>query len=278
MLVTAGWGSSFLLVKDVVAQMPAMRFLAYRFWLAALILVALRPGLVRALSTKSVTRGVALGLCLAGGYVFQTIGLQHTSAAVSGFITGLSVIFTPLLAWPLLRQRCSMSTLGAVAVATFGLAFMSLRGVTFGYGELLTLLCAVFYAFQIVGLGAWSADEDPYALTVVQLLTVAVCCTLGAIPSGFGLPPTRLAWFGVVATAVVATAVAFLIQAWAQSFISPTRAAIVFTLEPAFAGLVAFLGGERFGWPVLAGGLLVLTAMFLSEVGPRMSQSSRTTH
>ena len=278
MLITAGWGSSFLLVKDVVAQMPAMRFLSFRFVLAALILVALRPNVFRSLSRKSAARAVALGLCLAGGYMFQTIGLQHTSAAISGFITGLTVVFTPLFAWPLLRQRFSGSTLVAVAVATGGLALMSLRGVSFGLGEVLTLLGALFYTFQIVGLGAWSADEDPYTLAVIQLLTVAVCCTIGAAPSGFALPHTELAWFGIVATAVVATAVAFIVQAWAQSFISPTRAAIIFTLEPAFAGLVAYLGGERFGWPVFVGGLLVLASMFLVETGPRASQDLDVVH
>jgi drug/metabolite transporter (DMT)-like permease len=270
-LVTAGWGSTFLLVKDVVGEMPVMHFLTLRFALAALALVALRPRTLTALTKESMARGVALGLCLAGGYVFQTLGLQHTSAAISGFITGLSVVFTPLFAWPLLGQRGSRATLLAVLVATGGLAVMSLRGVSVGLGELLTLLCAILYALQIVGLGAWSSAKDAYRLTVIQLLTVAVVCGLTTLPGGPGLPPTRLAWFGVLATALLATAVAFVVQSWAQSFISATRAAIVFTLEPAFAGLVAYLGGEHLGWPVLLGGALVLLAMLLAELGPHGS-------
>ncbi|HVB05487.1 MAG TPA: DMT family transporter [Acidimicrobiales bacterium] len=269
-LVTAAWGSTFLLVKDVIGEMPAMRFLALRFVLAALALVVLRPRALFALPLPLLGRGMLLGGFLAGGYVFQTLGLEHTSAAVSGFVTGLAVVFTPLLAWPLLGHRCAPSTLVAVAVATSGLAVLSLRGAQLGVGELLTVLGALCYALQIVGLGAWARAGELYRLTVLQLLTVAVICTAAALPGGLALPSGALSWFGVVATALLATAIAFVVQSWAQSFISPTRAAIIFTLEPAFAGLVAYLGGETFGWPVLVGGVLVVTAMFLAELGPEV--------
>jgi drug/metabolite transporter (DMT)-like permease len=271
-VVTAGWGSTFLLVKDVIAEMPAMRFLALRFCLAALALIALRPRALLRIPFALLAKGVVLGTCLAGGYVLQTLGLEHTSAAVSGFITGLSVVFTPLLAWPILGHRFSPTTIAAVVVATGGLAVMSLRGASFGTGEVLTLCCAIFYALQIVGLGAWARTGDLYFLTVVQLVTVAAICTVAAAPSGLALPPGALAWFGVTATAILATAVAFAVQSWAQSLISPTRAAIVFTLEPAFAALVAYLGGEALGWSVLVGGVLVVVAMFLTEVQPQSAR------
>lgn len=265
-VVTAAWGSTFLLVKDVVAEMPSLRFLALRFALAAALLLIVRPRAVLRLDRRVVRNGVLLGACLGGGYIFQTVGLEHTSAAVSGFITGLSVVFTPLLAWPMLGHRPAPATTAAVVLATAGLAVLSLRNGAIGAGELLTLACALCYALQIVGLGAWARHRDLYGLTVVQLLTVAAMCTVGALPGGLGLPHGSLAWFGVVATAVLATAVAFVVQSWAQSFISPTRAAIVFTLEPVFAGLVAWFGGETLGWPVLLGGALVVAAMVLSEL------------
>lgn len=266
-LVTAAWGSTFLLVKDVTKSMPVMSFLALRFWIASGVLVILRPRCITRMSRRTMIHGSLLGLALAGGYILQTLGLRYTSAALSGFLTGLCVLFTPILAWPILHQRSQPSTIVAIAIATVGLGVLSLNGIAFGLGETLSIACAVCYALQIVGLGAWSTGEDIYALALFQLVTVAICCTIGTVPHLLVLPHGGLAWFAVISTAVIATSVAFVVQAWAQSFISPTRAAIIFTLEPVFAGLVAWFGGEHLSSAVVAGGALVVFAMVIAERG-----------
>ncbi|MFZ5850656.1 MAG: DMT family transporter [Actinomycetota bacterium] len=246
--ITAVWGATFTVVKDAVARMPVMDFLFVRFAVATLVLL-----------------GVALGV----GYVGQTVGLRFTSAAVSGFITGMFVVFTPLIAGLVLRRAVGAAAWAAVGLATAGLGLLSLRGLAVGVGELLTLLCAAAFAVHIVGLGEWSPRHDAYPLAVVQLGTVMVLTGLAAAPGGLALPPDGAAWAAVGVTAVLATAAGFLGQTWAQARIPPTRAAVVLTLEPVFAGLFAVLAGERLGWRTLAGGGLVLAAMYLVELGPR---------
>jgi len=267
--VTAAWGSTFLLVKNVTRTMPVMGFLALRFWIASSVLVLLRPRSLFRISSRTLMHGGVLGLALSGGYIFQTLGLRYTSAALSGFLTGLCVIITPILAWPMLHHRASISTIVAVIVATLGLGVLSITGISFGLGEGYSIFGAICYALQIVGLGAWSEGEDIYALAFFQLLTVSVVCTLGSAPHFSIIAHGALAWFGVTSTAVIATSLAFVVQAWAQSYISPTRAAIVFTLEPVFAGLVAWFGGEHLSGPVISGGALIVGAMLIAELGLR---------
>jgi len=179
------------------------------------------------------------------------------------------VVFTPLIAGLVLRRAVGAAAWAAVGLATAGLGLLSLRGLAVGVGELLTLLCAAAFAVHIVGLGEWSPRHDAYPLAVVQLGTVTVLTGLAAAPGGLALPPDGAAWAAVGVTAVLATAAGFLGQTWAQARIPPTRAAVVLTLEPVFAGLFAVLAGERLGWRTLAGGGLVLAAMYLVELGPR---------
>lgn len=267
--ITAVWGATFTVVKDAVARMPVMDFLFVRFAVATLALLALRPRAVRGLGRPGWRRAVLLGVALGVGYVGQTVGLRFTSAAVSGFITGMFVVFTPLIAGLVLRRAVGAAAWAAVGLATAGLGLLSLRGLAVGVGELLTLLCAAAFAVHIVGLGEWSPRHDAYPLAVVQLGTVTVLTGLAAAPGGLALPPDGAAWAAVGVTAVLATAAGFLGQTWAQARIPPTRAAVVLTLEPVFAGLFAVLAGERLGWRTLAGGGLVLAAMYLVELGPR---------
>jgi len=268
--VTASWGSTFVVVKEAVERMPVLDFLAVRFAVATAVMVLLRPATMRRINPLALRHGGVLGVALGLGFVAQTVGLQHTSAAVSGFITGMYVVFTPLIAAVVLRHAVSGWAWLAVAVATGGLALLSLRGFSVGSGELLTLLCAVFFAVHIVGLGEWSAGHDAYPLAVVQLAVVAALCGAAAAPGGVTLPPGAATWGAVALTAVAATAFAFVVQTWAQARLSATRAAVIMTAEPVFAGLFAvLLGGERLGPRTVVGAALVLAAMYLVELGPR---------
>jgi drug/metabolite transporter (DMT)-like permease len=273
--VTAIWGSTFVVVKDAVDRMPVMDFLAFRFLLAALLMLLLRPLVLGNLGRNGLRHGVLLGIPLGVGYVGQTVGLQYTSAAVSGFITGMFVVFTPLIAAVVLRSPVGAAAWTAVALATVGLGLISLRGWAIGPGELLTLSCAFCFAIHIVGLGEWSPQHDPYPLAIVQLMTVAVLCVAAAVPGGITPPPDAAAWLAVVITAVFATALAFVVQTWAQSLLTPTRAAVIMTMEPVFAGLFAALAGESLQQRTLLGGALVIAAMYLVEVGPRRGAEGR---
>jgi drug/metabolite transporter (DMT)-like permease len=275
LLVTMVWGSTFVIVKHAVARMPVMDFLAWRFGIAALVMAAARPRSVLTLDGRGRRYGVILGLALGGGYVAQTVGLQHTPASISGFITGLFVVFTPLCAAALLHKRLDRMTWLAVVLATVGLGLISLRGFSIGGGEALTLLCALAFGLHIVGLGEWSSSYDAAGLAVVQLTTVAVLSIAIAAPSSLAPPPDAAVWGAVLLTAVAATAMAFFIQTWAQAHLPPTRAAVVMTMEPVFAGIfgVAF-GGDSLGARTIAGAILVLIAMYAVELGPSQAKEA----
>jgi drug/metabolite transporter (DMT)-like permease len=268
--VTAIWGSTFVVVKDAVARMPVTDFLTWRFALAALAMLVLRPRSVTSLSPAGRRAGVTVGLALGAGYLLQTLGLQHTSAAVSGFITGMFVVLTPLCSAVLLRERVSALAWGAVALATGGLALLSLHGLSIGYGELLTLGCAAAFALHIVGLGRWAGAHDAFGLAVVQLLTTAALCAAVAVPGGLAVPRRGSVWVALAVTSLGATALAFVVQTWAQAHLAPTRAAVVMTMEPVFSGVFAVVvAGEHLGPRTLLGAVLVLAAMLLTELGPR---------
>jgi drug/metabolite transporter (DMT)-like permease len=274
--VTAVWGSTFVVVKDAVERMPVMDFLAWRFALAAVAMALVRPGAVTGLGRDGRRHGVLLGLALAAGYVAQTFGLQRTPATISGFITGLFVVFTPLCAGLLLRRRVDVVSWLGVAIATGGLALLSLHGLSVGRGEAITLLCALSFALHIVGLGEWSKPQDAYGLAVIQLATVAVVSAVAAAPDTLRPPPDGKVWGAVLLTALAATAIGFFVQTWAQAHLAPTRAAVVMTMEPVFAGIfgVAF-GGDDLTGRVIVGALLVLAAMFLVELGPRRAADAK---
>jgi drug/metabolite transporter (DMT)-like permease len=268
--VTAIWGSTFVVVKDAVEVMPVTDFLTWRFGLAALVMLVLRPRSVAALGPSGRRAGAVVGVALGVGYLLQTLGLQHTSAAVSGFITGMFVVLTPLGAALLLRSRVPGSAWAAVLLATIGLALLSLHGLSVGYGELLTLGCAAAFALHIVGLGRWASSYDPFGLAVVQLATTAVLCALVAVPGGLVVPSRASVWIALAITSLGATALAFVVQTWAQAHLAPTRAAVIMTMEPVFSGVFAVLvAGEVLGLRTLLGAALVLGAMLLTEVGPR---------
>jgi drug/metabolite transporter (DMT)-like permease len=275
-LVTAIWGSTFVIVKHAVARMPVTDFLAWRFAIAAIAMVLVRPRAVGTLDAKGWRVGTLLGLALGGGYVAQTFGLQHTPASISGFITGLFVVFTPLCAAVLLRRRLDRLTWLAVVLATIGLGLISLHGFSIGGGEALTLVCAFAFGLHIVGLGEWSSSYDSAGLVIVQLTAVAVMSIVIAAPSSLAPPPDGRVWAAVLVTALAATALAFLIQTWAQAHLPPTRTAVVLTMEPVFAGIfgVAF-GGDHLGARIVAGAALVLVAMYMVELDPHQPDAAQ---
>jgi drug/metabolite transporter (DMT)-like permease len=200
----------------------------------------------------------------------QTVGLGHTDASVSGFITGLYVVATPVLASLAFRQRVSRTVWVAVGLSTVGLAILSLRGFAVGFGESITFVCAILYAVHIVVLSRWSTAKDAYAMATIQMGVIAVLCFVAAAPGGLTLPDRSGDWVATVYMALAAGALAMLAQTWAQSQLDASRAALLMTMEPVFAATFAItFGDEGLGWRLLIGGALVLAAMILAETSGR---------
>jgi len=277
--MTASWGSTFFLIRDLLERVPTLDFLAVRFLVAAAAMLLVAPRAVARLSPESRRHAVVLGGVYGVAQVLQTAGLAHTPASVSGFITGMYVVMTPLLAAVLLRTRIGGLTWVAVAIAAGGLAVLTLDGVSMGYGEAITLMSAVLYALHIVGLGAWSDPRQALGMSIVQITVIAVLCSIATIPDGVVLPSTGADWASVVYMAVVAGAAAMLAQTWAQAHLPPTRSAIIMSMEPVFAATFAvWLGGEPTTLRMVGGGLMVLTAMLLVELAPRRTVEGEVQH
>jgi drug/metabolite transporter (DMT)-like permease len=267
--MTAVWGSTFFLIKDLLTRLPVTDMLAVRFGIAALV-VALVAGRRLKMSAATLRRGVLLGLLYGVGQLLQTVGLAYTAASVSGFITGLYVVATPLLAAAFLRTRVSGVTWFAVGLATLGLGVLSLRGFALGYGELLTLASAVVYAVHILATGRLSEPDTAMSLTVVQLAVITVVCTVAAAPDGLELPTSGSDWIVLLYLAVVAGAFTMFLQTWAQAHVEATRAAVIMSLEPVWAaGFAVALGGEAITVRMAIGGLAIVMAMYLVELAPR---------
>ncbi|ANH39119.1 EamA-like transporter family protein [Nocardioides dokdonensis FR1436] len=277
--MTASWGSTFFLIKDLLERVPTLDFLAVRFAIATLAMVIVAPRAVSRLSRESRRHAMVLGLVYGLAQILQTAGLAHTPASVSGFITGMYVVLTPLLAAVLLRTRIGAMTWTAVALATGGLAVLSLDGLSVGYGEAITFVSAILYALHIVGLGAWSDARQALGMSIVQIGVIAVVCTVATAPDGIVLPQTGGDWASVVYMALVAGALALLGQTWAQAHLSPTRTAVIMSMEPVFAATFAvWLGGEATTSRMIGGGLMVLTAMLVVELRPPRSQGPGGPH
>ena len=277
--VAAAWGSTFFLTKDLLPRMDVADYLALRFLIASVALVLIHPPAIGKLSRLDRGRAVALGITYGIAQLVQTEGLKHTSASVSGFVTGMYVVFTPLLAAVILRQRIGRWAWVAVFLATIGLGVLSLRGLSMGKGELLTLASAGLYALHIIGLGAWSTPKNAFGLSSLQMVVITVVCAIGALPGGFTLPSTSGDWVSVIYMALVAGALALIVQTWAQAHLNPTRAAIAMTMEPVFASAFAVLfGSESVTWRMLFGGALVMSAMYLVELAPRRKIEAEVQH
>ncbi|MGH3358846.1 MAG: DMT family transporter, partial [Nocardioidaceae bacterium] len=232
LLVTATWGSTFVLIKDLLERVPTLDFLAVRFTIAAVAMAVVAPRAVARLSAETRRRGVVVGVIYGVAQILQTEGLTHTDASVSGFVTGMYVVLTPVIAAVVLRQRIGRLGWSAVALATVGLGFLSLRGLSIGFGEGITFASAILYAVHIVALSAWSTARDAYGLAVVQMAVIAALCFATTGWNGVVLADRPQDWVSIVYMAIVAGALAMLLQTWAQAHLPATRAAIIMTMEP----------------------------------------------
>lgn len=277
--VTACWGSTFFLIHDLLTRIPTLDFLAVRFSIASATLVLLAPKALGRLTRESRRHAVVLGCLYGVAQILQTAGLAKTPASISGFITGMYVVATPVFAALILRSRIGALTWVAVVLAMAGLGVLTLGGFSIGYGEALIFVAAMLYALHIVGLGAWSDARQTLGMAIVQLIVISVICLVCTAPNGLVLPHRAADWASVLYMAVFAAAGAMIGQTWAQAHLPATRAAIIMSTEPVFAALFAVLfGGESATVRMIFGGLLVLAAMLLAELAPRRKVEAEVTH
>lgn len=275
LFATAIWGSTFVVVKSGISQMSMLMFMGWRFAIASVVIIAIRPKALK-MSADVLRKGIYIGLALGLGFLVQTYGLLYTSATVSGFITGMFVVLTPIAAGIVYKIKVPVVGWVGVAVAVAGLAILSLKGWSFGMGESWTLLGAVFFSFQIMWLSRWATTESAYSIAIVQIVVTAVLfVSAGLVMDGFELPPNGEVWFAIVFLAVFASAIAFVIQTWSQSHMDPTRAAVILSFEPVFAGIFGvWVAGDDLTWRVGLGGALILAAMYLVELGPKHNEEA----
>jgi len=268
------WGATFVLVKEALRDASTLVFLSLRFALATLALGCASRPLAAKFSERAVLMrgGLAAGLCLFAGYLLQTLGLRYTTPSKSAFLTGLSIVMVPLIAALINRRAPSGAELLGVTAATAGMALMTLQGGLGGMnvGDLLTLACAAGFALHILAVGHWAPRTNFQALTLVQLATAALL----ASGSFWWAEPAYLRWTSAVAAALVvtgllATALAFSVQAWAQQRTTATHTALMFALEPVFASLTSWLTtGERLSARQAAGAALILAGILQVELKP----------
>lgn len=264
LFVAAVWGSTFVLMKPAIDRQDVNSFLSTRFAFAAIALVILRPKVLTLFNRDLLAKGLFAGCFLGIGYILQTLGLARTGAAITGFVTGLYVVLTPLVGAFFFQKKISIKTWVYIFMATIGLALLSLHGWSVGTGEILVLGSALAFTGHIISLEKWSSGRDTYALTIIQLTTCAFISGIASLKNGYHPPPDRGVWAVIVFTALFATAFAFIIQTWAQAHIASTKVAVILTMEVVFAAIFAVVfGGETLTWQVGAGGTLVLASMYL---------------
>lgn len=269
--VAAVWGGTFVMVQDAVAKLPTLAFLGYRFMAATVVVAIVWRAAVRALPAAGWRAGLLMGVFLTLGYVLQTLGLEHTTVSNAGFITGLFVVLTPVLAAVFLRDRIGPLAWAAAAVSAVGLFLLS-GGGSPNTGDVLVLGCAVAFAAHILATARAAAVYDTGALLVVQLGVVGVACTLGALVAGdLQTPPDSSVWIALVVTALVATCLGFFIQTYAQKHTSATRTALILASEPAFTALCGYLFNDErlqaIGW---VGAVLIMSSILVVELAPRL--------
>ncbi len=267
--IAAVWGLTFVMVQNAVERLPVLAFLGYRFTAAALLVAAIFWRPLRALSRDGWRVGLLMGVFLTGGYLFQTFALQHTRASNTGFITGLFVVLTPVLGALVLRERVGPPAWLPAGVAALGLYLLSgTNGLH--EGDALALICAVSLAAHILATSRGVRGHHLGALLAVQLGTVGLTCLVaGAAAGDLEVPRGGTVWSALVVTVLIASALGFFVQSYAQQHASPARTALILTSEPAFAGLFGYLHGDRLTPLNWFGAGLIMVAIIGVEVFPR---------
>jgi drug/metabolite transporter (DMT)-like permease len=263
--VTVVWGVTFVQVKDAVALYPLFPFLALRFGIASLALAVPSARRLRGLGWPGLAAASVAGGLLGAGYVLQTLGLERTSVSSAGFVTGMYVVLTPLLAFACFRLEIGRAAWGGVALAMLGLGFLAgVHGGATG-GDLLVLAAAAVFSLQIVLMERYAPRYDALAFTMVEMVVSFAGLGILAVPR-LAVPHGWTVWGALLVTGLFASALGFLVQTWAQKQTSATRTALVFTLEPVWAAVFGYtLAGDRLGADRWLGCLAIMAGIVVAE-------------
>lgn len=270
--VAVVWGLTFVMVQDAIRELPTMAFLGYRFAAAAVIAAVVFRRRLGALSADGWRAGALMGVFLTAGYVFQTFGLEATTASNAGFITGLFVVLTPLLGALLFRDRIGALAWVAAGVSALGLFLLSGASGLNLRGDGLELLCAVAFAAHILATGWAVRSHDVAALVPVQLVVCGgFCLGVATLAGDLEVPTGATVWSALLVTALIASALGFYVQTYAQVNTSSARTALILASEPAFAGLFGYLlAGDRLTGTAWLGAGLIMAAILAVELAPRV--------
>jgi drug/metabolite transporter (DMT)-like permease len=271
--IAAVWGLTFVMVQDAIERLDPLAFLAYRFIPAAGLVAAVFWRSLRALPAAGWRAGLVMGLFLTAGYVAQTLGLQHTSASNAGFITGLFVVLTPLFGAVAFGLRVGGTAWAAAGTSAVGLLLLSGAGGSFELGgDGAVFLCACAFAVHILVTARAVTRYDVGALVAVQLGFCGVACLIAAALAGqLSAPHGATVWSALIVTSVFASALGFIVQSYAQRYLSPSRTALILAAEPAFAGFFGYLlQDDRLSAVAWIGALLILVAIVAVDVAPRL--------
>jgi drug/metabolite transporter (DMT)-like permease len=278
-LCTLIWGATFVLVKDALADISVVVYIAARFALSAALMAIIFWRSVRRLNMKTVWAGAQIGICMFGGYMFQTAGLKYTTPAKAAFITGMCVVIVPLLLAALGRRRITAWIWAGAAAALAGLYFLTVPPSGLGglnRGDPIVFGCAVMFALHIIFIGRYVGEHSVGALAFLQVATTAVL-SMFVLPLAMfaGWEKPRLVWtttviVAVLVTSIGSTVIGFSLQTWAQQHTSPSHTAILVSLEPVFAAITSWLlATEHFGARTLVGAALILAGILFAELkGP----------
>jgi drug/metabolite transporter (DMT)-like permease len=262
LLTTAVWGGSFVVMKDSLERQDVISFLATRFLIAGLLMLAYRPYSLVGLGKTLWIRATFLGFLLAAAFISQSVGLTKTTVSSTGFITGLYLVFTPLISWLLLKRHILRLQLLAAFVATLGLYLIAYNGIEYGFGEFLVLISAVLFAMQIVAVGEWSNGKNAYPLALIQILVAALLFVMISFKDGYQVPPDGSVWIAILFTALFATFLGFLIQVKAQAVMTATAAGVILAMEVPFAFIFGlYFDNDPLTLRIASGGALVIGAM-----------------
>jgi len=265
------WGVTFLMVQDAINTTPVYAFLFFRFALASILMFFIAFKFFNQINKKTILFGILLGVFLFSAFATQTFGLIYTKSSIVAFITGLNVIFVPFLVYFFFKEHLKINVLIATFIAVFGLYFLTMSGeLTIGKGEFLTLICALFFALQIIYTGKFSKEVNVFLLVLFQLITVTILSLIFSLTLDnvtFNLNYDYAFFKAVIITAVFATVYAFLIQTYMQQFTNATKTAIIFAMEPVSAAIFAFLSvGELLTPLQINGAILIFIATIIAEL------------
>lgn len=269
--VAIAWGVTFLMVQDAIKTVPVFSFLFYRFLIATILMGLISYRFFKEFNKQTLIYGIILGFFLFSGFATQTFGLAYTKSSIVAFLTGLNVIIVPFIAFVIFKQHVRRMVFISSILAANGLYLLTMSGdLSLGFGEFLGLACALFFALQIAFTDIYSKKVNVFLLVLFQFLTVTVLSllfSLGVEDVTFNIDFNYTFLKAVIITSIFATVYAFLIQTYMQQFTTPTKTAIIFTMEPVSAGVFGyFIGNEILTSTQIWGAIIILCAILLAEI------------